>query len=159
MPANRFNGFHRLRRSGFGSADSALPAHLSNRSRSSTGSRSSPKTTWSTAAGRSQCSTGFSNSTASCSTASRCTSARHEPPNREHLRRLKALVRAPRRPGSPTTFAGAAWMAATRTTCCPCPTLSRRRTHRREVRQVQDFVEVPVAWRTSAAMPSFTFPR
>ena len=53
---------------------------------------------------------------------------------------------APKRPGSPIIFAGAAWMAATRTTCCRCPTPSRPpRITAQKIREVRDFLEVPIA--------------
>ena len=70
----------------------------SRRNRSSTGLRSSRKISWSTAAGRWRCSTRFSSSTAWCSTASRCTSAIADRPSREHLKRLKTLVKRTKTP-------------------------------------------------------------
>ena len=53
---------------------------------------------------------------------------------------------APRRPGFPIISAGAASTAATPTTCCPCPTLSRpRKLTAQKVREARDFLEVPIA--------------
>ena len=50
-----------------------------------------------------------------------------------------------RRPGSPTIFAGAASTAATRTICCRCPTRSPRRSvTAQKIREVRDFLEVPI---------------
>ncbi len=68
-------------------------------------------------------------------------------PNRDHLQQAQgARPSARRRRGSPTTSAGAASTAATRTTCCRCPTRGRRsKRTARNIREVQDFLGVPVA--------------
>jgi len=57
-------------------------------------------------------------------------SVRPRPLNRDHLRRLKALVKRTKTPWLTTTSAGAAWTAATPTICCRCLTPSKLRNHR-----------------------------
>ena len=96
MPANRFNGF-----TDYGVGIGLRVPHYDHifaEKPSSTGSRSSPRTTWSTAAAHSKCSTRSSNSIASCSTAYPCTSAPPSQLNREHLKRLKDLTRRTKTP-------------------------------------------------------------
>ena len=66
--------------------------------------------------------------------------------NREHLKRLKTLVRAPRRRGSPIISAGAASTARYTHDLLPMPyTLEAVEATAQKIRQVHDFLEVPVA--------------
>jgi hypothetical protein len=81
-----------------------------------------------------------------------------DPLSREHLKRLKAIVRgAPKRLGSATICAGAASTADTRTICCPCPTPGKRyEVTARSIRQVQDFHrDSPCASKTSSSYAEF----
>jgi len=68
-----------------------------------------------------------------------------EKANREHLRRLKELVKPTRRRGFRIICAGAAWTDATRTICCRCVHVRGRELTAQKVREVGDFLEVPVA--------------
>ena len=111
-----------------------------------TGSRSSPKTTWSTAAVRWRCSTRSSSSTRSCSTASRCTSARPTASTASTSRRLKALVQrtqdaVPVR----SSLLGQRRRHLHATTCSRCRTPSPPpKVTAERIRQARDYLEVPI---------------
>ena len=82
---------------GSGSEPRTISTSLT-RSRWSTGLKSSRKTLWSAAGEHWRTSIKSSNGIASYSTGCRCTSARPKPLNRDHLRRLKALIKRTRTP-------------------------------------------------------------
>ncbi len=124
------------------------------KSRSSTGLRSFRKISWSMAAARSRCSTASWNNTAWCG-ASRCISARPDPLDRAHLKKLKTPRQA-HQTRNWIIFAGAAWTELTRMTCCPCPTLSPpRNAPPKKSARCAIMSRCPSALRMSAVTPRF----
>ena len=69
-----------------------------------------------------------------------------EPLNREHLKRLKALVKRTKTPWLTDHLCWGSVDGATPTTCCPCRTPSRpAKATAQKIREARDFLEVPIA--------------
>ena len=118
---------------------------FSRRNRWSIGSRSSRKTSWSTAAGRSKCSTRSSSNTAWSSTASPCTSAQADRLNREHLKKLKRLVKRTETPWLSDHLCWGSVDGRYTHDLLPMPyTFAAARVTAANIREARDFLEVPI---------------
>jgi uncharacterized protein len=103
-------------------------------------------------------STRFSNNTGSCSMASRCISVRRKKPNREHLRKLKRLVKRTRTPWLSDHLCWGSVDGRYTHDLLPMPyTFAAAKVTAQKIREVRDFLEVPIASRMSAATRSFMF--
>src|SRR5271170_754332 len=86
------------------------------------------------------------NGIASCSTGCRCTSARPKPLNRDHLRRLKALIKRTRTPWLSDHLCWGSVDGTYSHDLLPMPyTFEAAEVTARKVREARDFLEVPIA--------------
>ena len=143
MPANRFNGFYRLRHRDW-PAHSALPAHLRAQAGGGLVRDHLRKLHGGWRAPARACSTRFSSSTASCSTASPCISARPSRLNREHLRRLKTLVKRTKTPWLTDHLCWGSVDGRYTHDLLPMPyTFEAAAVTARKIREARDFLEMP----------------
>ena len=83
-----------------------------------------------------------------------------ERPNREHLRRLKDLVKRTKTPWLSDHLCWGSVDGRYTHDLLPMPyTFEAARITAQKIREVRDFSKFPSPWKTSAAMPNFTFPK
>ena len=112
------------------------------------------------AADRLKSSTRSSSNTKSSSTASPCTSVPPIRLNREHLKRLKQLVRRTKTPWLTDHLCWGSVDGRYTHDLLPMPyTWEAVEVTAQKIRQVQDFLEVPVWSKTSPATPNSTPPK